>query len=123
MRKLDYLYSDIRDDLMNTYMDQKENLSNSNIASFNDYITDDVIGEGGFKHPLDGFYNVLTICLAMNKLNLMDEYFFEDIDDYIKCYNKGEYDNYLFNKKEDKKELDKDIKTVLNYYKKHKDAK
>lgn len=118
--QLDYLYEDSRNDTLNIYRDHKKQLSNSNILSFNDYITDDVICEGGFKHPLEAFYHELSICVAMVELKLMDEQFFEEIPEPIEKYHNGEYDKYFFDIKEDKKEIDKDIETVLNYYKQYK---
>lgn len=117
MEKLDYLYSDLKYDLLCTYRNHNKELSNNNIMNFNDYVTDDIIGEEGFKHPLEAFYRELSICLAMVELKLMDEQFFIEISEPIKSYHSGEYDNYFFNKKADKKELDKDIEIVLNYYK------
>lgn len=127
MEKLDYLYSDIRHDMLLRYKSAvQHSIDNNyilNIINYNDYVTDEVIGEGGFKHPIDAFYNVLTICVSMVNFKLMDEYFFKDINNYIKKYHNGEYDKYLFNKEKDKKEIDKDINIVLNYYKKYKDTK
>lgn len=121
MEKLDYLYIDLRDDIISKYKRQKkESIERNfklNIMNFNDYITDEVIGEEGFKHPLEAFYRELSICLAMVELKLMDEQFFIEISEPIKSYHNGEYDDYFFDKEEDKKELDKDIETVLNYYK------
>lgn len=122
MEKLDYLYEDIRHDLLLTYGRHKKELNNDNILSFNDYITDEVIGEGGFKHPLEAFYRELSICIAMSELKLMDEQFFEEIAEPIEKYHNGEYDKYFFNIKEDKKEIDKDIETVLAYYKQYKNT-
>lgn len=124
--RLDYLYEDSRHDLINKYRRQNEESIRRkfklNIVNFNDYITDEIIGEEGFKHPLEAFYYILIICVAMADLKLMDEYFFEDINEYIIKYHNGEYDKYFFNIKEDKKEIDKDIETVLNYYKQYKNA-
>ncbi len=124
MEKLDYLYSDERDDLFNIYKDQKESSIKMNfklnIANLNDYVTDELIGEGGFKHPLEAFYTVLSICLAMVKLKEMDEYFFEEIIELSEKYKNGEFDNCFFDIEIDKKEIDKDLETVLNYYNEYK---
>ena len=124
MEKLDYLYSDERDDLFNIYKDQKESSIKMNfklnIANLNDYVTDELIGEGGFKHPLEDFYTVLSICLAMVKLKEMDEYFFEEIIELSEKYKNGEFDNCFFDRETDKKEIDKDLETVLNYYNEYK---
>mgnify|MGYP001029828524 CR=1 FL=1 len=124
MEKLDYLYSDERDDLFNIYKDQKESSIKMNfklnIANLNDYVTDELIGEGGFKPPLETFYTVLSICLAMVKLKEMDEYFFEEIIELSEKYKNGEFDNCFFDIETDKKEIDKDLETVLNYYNEYK---
>lgn len=124
MEKLDYLYSDERDDLFNIYKDQKESSIKMNfklnIANLNDYVTDELIGEGGFKPPLETFYTVLSICLAMVKLKEMDEYFFEEIIELSEKYKNGEFDNCFFDIEIDKKEIDKDLETVLNYYNEYK---
>lgn len=124
MEKLDYLYTDERDDLLNIYKHQKESSIKMNfklnIANLNDYVTDEIIGEGGFKHPLEAFYTVLSICLAMVKLKEMDEYLFEEIEETSEKYKNGEFDNYFFDIENDKKEIDKDLETVLNYYNEYK---
>lgn len=124
MEKLDYLYSDERDDLFNIYKDQQESSIKMNfklnIANLNDYVTDELIGEGGFKPPLETFYTVLSICLAMVKLKEMDEYFFEEIIELSEKYKNGEFDNCFFDIETDKKEIDKDLETVLNYYNEYK---
>lgn len=124
MEKLDYLYADERDDLLKIYDDQKESSIKMNfklnIANLNDYVTDEIIGEGGFKHPLEAFYNVLSICLAMVKLKEMDEYLFEEVEETVEKYKNGEFDNYFFDIENDKKEIDKDLETVLNYYNEYK---
>ena len=124
MEKLDYLYADERDDLFNIYKHQKESSIKMNfklnIVNLNDYVTDELIGEGGFKHPLEAFYNVLSICVAMIKIKEMDEYFFEEIIELSEKYKNGEFDNYFFDIENDKKEIDKDLETVLNYYNEYK---
>lgn len=126
MEKLDCLYEDTKYNIISGYKKAKQHSIDYNytfnIVGYNDYITDEVIGKGGFEHPLDAFYNVLSICVAMAQLDLMDEYFFEDINEYIEKYHNGEYDEYFFDIKEDKKEIDKDIETVLNYYKQYKNT-
>lgn len=125
MEKLVYLYSEERDDLFNIYKHQKESSIKMNfklnIVNLNDYVTDELIGEGGFKHPLDTFYNVLSICVAMIKIKEMDEYFFEEIIELLERYKNGEFDKYFFDIETDKKEIDKDLEMVLNYYKKYKE--
>ncbi len=127
MEKLDFLYSDERDDLIKIYRHQKKASIDMNfklnIANLNDYVTDEIIGEEGFKNPIDSFYTVLSICLAMVELKEMDEYFFEELKELIDKYKSGEFDNYFFDIEKDKKEIDKDIETVLNYYNKYKDTK
>lgn len=127
MEKLDFLYSDERDDLIKIYRHQKKASIDMNfklnIANLNDYVTDEIIGEEGFKNPIDSFYTVLSICLAMVELKEMDEYFFEELKELIDKYKSGEFDNYFFDIEKDKKEINKDIETVLNYYNKYKDTK
>lgn len=127
MEKLDFLYSDERDDLIKIYRHQKKASIDMNfklnIANLNDYVTDEIIGEEGFKNPIDSFYTVLSICLAMVELKEMDEYFFEELKELIDKYKNGEFDNYFFDIEKDRKEIDKDIETVLNYYNKYKDTK
>ena len=127
MEKLDFLYSDERDDLIKIYRHQKKASIDMNfklnIANLNDYVTDEIIGEEGFKNPIDSFYTILSICLAMVELKEMDEYFFEELKELIDKYKSGEFDNYFFDIEKDKKEIDKDIETVLNYYNKYKDTK
>lgn len=127
MEKLDFLYTDERDDLLYIYKDQKDSSIQMkfklNIANLNDYVTDEIIGEAGFEHPLDSFYIILSICFAMVEIKEMDEYFFEELKELIDKYKNGEFDNYFFDIEKDKKEIDKDIETVLNYYNKYKDTK
>lgn len=110
------MYDDVRDTLIHKYTHQKENLTNENIENYNDYITDEVYGEGAFKNEVDAFLHVLPICVALTELKLKDQYFFDDIQEMIVKYKNGYYDNY-FAENENKADIDTDIAIVEEYIK------
>ena len=114
IKKTDITYDDVRDTLIRKYTHQKENLTNENIESYNDYITDDVYGEGAFKNEVDEFLHVLPICVALAELKLKDQYFFDDIAVMIRKYRDGYYDAY-FSDEENRIEIENDIVTVEKY--------
>lgn len=116
IQKTDIVYDDVRDAVIYKYTSQRENLNNGNIESYNDYITDDVYGEGAFKNEVDAFLHVLPICVSLAELELKDQYFFDDITDMIAKYKDGYYDPY-FDDGEDKTLIDADIATVEEYIK------
>ena len=116
IKKIDFTYEDATDDILDDYLDQKERLSNDNIESFNDYITDDVIGEGGFKNEVVEFFNILAICLAMVELKLYDKYFFDEIAEMIGKYKDGYYNNYLADN-ENIAQLDTNVAKIEQYIK------
>ena len=114
LEKTDIVYDDVRDTLIHKYTHQKENLTNENIESYNDYITDEVYGEGAFKNEVDAFLHVLPICVALAELKLKDQYFFDEIAEMIGKYKYGYYDDYLADD-ENKADIDTDISTVEEY--------
>ncbi len=115
IKKTDITYDDIRDTLIRNYTtDQKERLNNENIESYNDYITDEVYGEGAFKNEVDAFLHVLPICVALAELKLKDQYFFDEIQEMISQYKNGYFDPY-FADDEKKADIDTDIATVERY--------
>ena len=116
IKKTDIAYNDSRDTIIRKYTHQKENLNNNNIESYNDYITDEVYGEGAFKNEVDEFTLVLPICVALAELRLKDQYFFNKITEMISKYKDGYYDNY-FADGENKADIDTDIATVEEYIK------
>ena len=117
IEKTDITYDDVRNQLIRKYTDQKENLHNGNIESFNDYITDDVYGEGAFKNEVDAFLHVLPICVALAELQLIDQYFFGEITEMIAQYKEGYFDPF-FDDGEDKALIDADIAMVEEYLEK-----
>ena len=114
IEKTDITYDDVRDSNIRLYTSQKERLNNKNIESFNDYITDDVMGEGAFKNEVDDFLNTLSICVALAELKLKDQDFFDDIAEMIQKYKDGYYDPY-FSDEENKAEIDTDVAIVEEY--------
>lgn len=116
IKKTDITYDDIRDTLIRKYTSQKGNLSNNNIESYNDYITDEVYGEGAFKNEVDAFLHVLAICTALVELKLKDQYFFDDIQEMIGKYKDGYFNDYLADD-ENKVDIDTDISKVEQYIK------
>ena len=114
IKKINFTYEDATGDIIGNYLDQKERLSNANIESFNDYITDDVIGEGGFKNEVVEFFNILAICLAMVELKLYDKYFFDEIQEIISKYKDGYFNNYLADN-ENTTLLDTNVSKVEQY--------
>ena len=116
IEKTDITYDDVRDALIRCYIDQKERLHNGNIESYNDYITDEVYGEGAFKNEVDAFLHVLPICVALAELKLRDEYFFDEIREMIAQYKDGYFDEYLADD-ENRTDIDTDIATVEEYIK------
>ena len=116
IEKTDITYDDVRDTMISKYTSQKENLHNGNIESFNDYITDDVYGEGAFKNEVDAFLHVLPICVALAELKLVDAYFFDEITEMIAQYKDGYFDPY-FDDGEDKALIDTDISKVEEHMK------
>lgn len=114
--KTDIAYDDVKDQIIGKYLDQRDRLHNGNIESFNDYITDDVYGEGAFKNEVDAFLHVLPICVALAELKLKDQYFFDEITEMIQKYREGYYDAY-FSDEENKAEIDADIEKVEGYIK------
>ena len=116
IKKTDIAYDDVRDTLIHKYTHQKENLTNKNIESYNDYITDEVYGEGAFKNEVDAFLHILPICVALAELKLKDQYFFDEIEEMIQQYREGYYDAY-FSDEENKVEIETDIAIVEKYIK------
>ena len=116
IEKTDITYNDVRDTLIHKYTHQKDNLTNKNIESYNDYITDEVYGEGAFKNEVDAFLHVLPICIAMAELKLKDQYFFDEIAEMINQYKNGYYDAY-FSDEENKVKIEADIAIVEEYIK------
>lgn len=114
IKKTDITYDDVRDTLIHKYTAQKENLHNGNIESYNDYITDEVYGEGAFKNEVDAFLHVLPICVALAELKLKDQYFFDEIQEMNGKYKDGYFDEYLADD-ENKADIDTDIATVEQY--------
>lgn len=114
IEKTDITYDDVKDQIIDKYLDQRERLNNGNIESFNDYITDDVYGEGSFKNEVDDFLHVLPICVALAELKLKDQDFFDDIAEMIQKYKDGYYDPY-FSDEENKAEIDTDVAIVEEY--------
>ena len=114
IEKTDITYANIRDGLVRKYTSQKENLHNGNIESYNDYITDEVCGEGAFANDVDAFLHVLSICVALTEFGLKDEYFFSDIQKMILKYKSGYYDEY-FADGENKTDIETDITAVEKY--------
>ena len=114
IEKTDIAYDDVRDTLIHKYTRQKENLNDKNIESYNDYITDEVYGEGAFKNEVDAFLHVLPICVALAELQLKDKVFFDDITKMIRLYKDGYFDNYMV-EGENKSVIDADIKKVEQY--------
>ena len=115
IKKTDITYDDVRDTLIRKYTtDQKNRLNNENIESYNDYITDEVYGEGAFKNEVDAFLHVLPICVALAELKLKDQYFFDEIQEMIGKYKNGYFDNY-FDDNENKVIIDTDIAKVEQY--------
>ena len=116
IKKVDYSYSEIRGSRINYYIDQKENLNNKNIESYNDYITDEVIGKYGFLNEIEEFFNILAICVGMAKINCYDEYIFNEIKIMIEKYKNKQYDKYLYDLN-DKETINSDINTIEIYLK------
>lgn len=116
IKKTDITYEDVRDTIIRKYTDQKERLNNGNIESYNDYITDEVYGEGAFKNEVDAFLHILSICVALTALKLKDEYFFNEIQEMITKYKDGYFNNYLADN-EKNTDIDTDISTVEQYIK------
>lgn len=116
IQKTDITYDDVRDTLIRKYTSQRENLNNGNIASYNDYITDEVYGEGAFSNEVDALFHVLAICVALAELKLTDQYFFDEITKIASKYKEGYYDAY-FDVGEDKTIIDADIKNVEGFIK------
>lgn len=114
IEKTDITYDDVRDTLIRKYTDQRENLHGGNIASYNDYITDEVYGEGAFKNEVDAFLHVLPICVALAELKLNDAIFFDDVTAMIQQYKEGYFDAY-FADDENKAQIDADIEIVEQY--------
>lgn len=114
IKKTDITYDDIRDTLIRKYTSQKESLNNENIESYNDYITDEVYGEGAFNNEVDAFLHVLAICMALAELKLKDQYFFDEIQEMIGKYKDGYFNDYLADN-ENKADIDTDISKVEEY--------
>lgn len=118
IQKTDITYDDVRDAVIHKYTRQKDNLNNGNIESYNDYITDEVYGEGAFENEVDAFFHVLPICVALAELKLIDGYFFEKIAEMIARYKDGYYDQY-FDDGESKILIDTDVAKVEEYISLH----
>lgn len=116
IEKTDIAYDDVKDQIVYKYLHQRERLTNENIESYNDYITDEVYGEGAFRNEVDAFLHVLPICVALAELKLKDQYFFDEIMEMIQKYREGYYDAY-FSDEENKADIDTDITIVEQYIK------
>jgi hypothetical protein len=114
IKKTDITYDDVRDSLIRKYTHQKERLNNGNIESYNDYITDEICGEGAFKNEVDAFLHILSICVALAELKLKDQYFFDELKEMIGKYKDGYFDKY-FTDDENKADIDADIAKVEQY--------
>lgn len=116
--KLDWPYSEVRNDEYKVHISQRENITQENIASWNDYITDDILCEGAFENEIADLFHTLPMCLGMVEMRLYDESFFEITKGLIDNYKSGKYDPYI--EDDDRPLLDKDIETVENYMKEQK---
>ncbi len=116
IEKTDISYDDVKDWVMLKYRNQGQRLTNNNIQGFNDYITDEEMGEESFKNEVEAFLNVLSICSALAELKLKDQYFFDEIAEMIQQYRESYYDAY-FSEEENKAEIEADIAIVEKYIK------
>ena len=112
--KMEYPYDDIKDWVLYKYRNQRENLTDKNIKSFNDYITDEEMEADWFKNEVHEFLGVLCICVALTELKLNDKYFFDKIKEMIVKYKDGYFDDYLSDD-ENKADIDTDVSKVENY--------
>lgn len=116
--QLDWTYDDVRDTDFKRHISQRENITQKNIISWNDYITDDILCEGAFENEIADLFHSLPICLGMVEMRLCDDEFFQATKKLIDNYKSGKYDPYI--EDDDRPLLDKDIETVENYMKEQK---
>lgn len=116
IKKLDYTYNDVKDDIITVYRSHKDTLNQTNIEASNDYMTDEFLGRKAFENELDEFFNVLSMCMAMVELALYDKYFFDTIGEMIGKYKEGYYNAYLSDA-ENRTDIDTDISKVEQYIK------
>ena len=121
MNKVSTSYKSRRDEIFGYYKKYKK-VDMDNILDINDKVVDKHIKKENFEHPLEEFYNMVSMCLYMIENDLYDEYFFDTYEDILEEYDEGNFDDYFLDIKEDKKLLDDDIYKI-NEYLAHEESK
>ena len=82
MKKVSVLYKDRKKEIEKYYKKYK-NIDMDNILDINDKIVDIHLKKEQFEHPLEEFYNIVSMCSYMIDNDLYDEYFFNTYEELL----------------------------------------
>ena len=116
MNKVNVLYKIRKEEIFGFYSNFNK-INVDNIEDVNDHIIDVDLKKEQFDHPLEEFFNTVSMCMYMIENDLYDEYFFTAYKEILEDYNNHEFDD-AFISEEDKKYLDSDIEELNDYLKK-----
>lgn len=120
MNKLDFLYSERRDEVYDYYK-EVDHVDEDIIEEVNDKLIDSHFKKENFENPLEEFYIICSMCAYMTSIDVYDDYFFSSFDELLAEYNDGLYDDYFKDKEKDKEILSHDISNITEFILKDKD--
>ena len=113
LKKMEWEYDDTVDYIYGAYRIQKPD--NNRIKLINDILCNEEMDGFFDKNPINEFETILAFCYNMIQYKVYDKFFFDKYLELVQSYKNGEYDNYLFDKEKDKKQIDEHIKIVEEY--------
>ena len=114
MNKVSILYKDRKNEI-NIFYNKYRDIDIDNIQDINDKIVDIHLKKENFEHPLEEFYNIVSMCSYMIDNDLYDEYYFNTFEEILEDYNKGSLDEFFLDINNDKKEIEEDIHKINEY--------
>ena len=100
MNKLDFLYSERRDEVYDYYK-ELDHVDEDTIEEVNDNLIDSHFKKENFENPLEEFYIICSMCAYMTSIDV--------------------YDDYFKDKEKDKEILSHDISNITEFILKDKD--
>ena len=114
MGKVNVLFKDRKDEIYKYYSKYKD-IDMDSIIDVNDKIVDVHLKKENFEHPLEEFYNIVSMCSYMIDNDLYDEYFFNTYDEILEEYDEGNFDESFLDLNKDKKDLSDEIYKINEY--------
>ena len=114
MKKVNVLFKDRKDEIYNFYSKYKD-IDMDSILDINDKIVDMHLKKENFEHPLEEFYNIVSMCSYMIDNDLYDEYFFNTYDEILEESAEGKFDESFLDLNKDKKDLSDEIHKINEY--------